>query len=971
MRADLVSDESGGRSGSARRSPDQVVDSLSQISANPAETSVLEPELLRTAGTPPAWHSVETHAALAELGSSEDFGLASIEAQRRLAKHGPNVLHQIRGPSLAALLWRQLNSPIVYLLLGSAVAAVVLGKLLDGAVVIGAVVINAAIGFVQELRAGKAMAALSRMVPQDAQVIRDGRTQSIPSSELVPGDVVFLASGDRVPADLRLLSSRYLQIEEAALTGESVPSLKDASPVGGDAAIGDQFSMAFGGTLVTSGTSRALVVATGEATELGRISHLLREAVEVQTPLTRALSSVGKWLTLAVLGVSCALLGVSLLRGYPFADAVLVAITLAVATIPEGLPAIITVALAIGVQRLAARNAIIRKLASVETLGSTTVICSDKTGTLTRNEMTVRALYTPDGTYLLSGVGYSPSGVLETTAGTPAGNAADVRALVEAGALCNDAAIHADGDRWKLTGDPTEGALVVAAMKSGVDVDRLRYDRRRLDVIPFESEHKFMATLHPATDDGNLVFIKGAHEVVLNRCNLDSIEHERATAHVATMSAQGMRVLAIGQKRVSTTTQSLQPTDVENGFQLLGLEGMIDPPRAEAITAVARCRAAGIEVKMITGDHLGTAEAIGTQLGLLRPGDKGITGAQLASLDAAALHAVAATTNVFARVAPEHKLRLVKALQGAGHIVAMTGDGVNDAPALKQANVGIAMGITGTAVSKEAADVILADDNFASIASAVEEGRRIYDNLIKSLAFVLPTNLGLGLILILAVALFPVLSIGGALVPLMPALPAQLLWINLVTAVALSLPLAFEVSEPNSMTRPPRDPSAHILGRFVIIRTVVVASLMAAGAIGLFLWEYWTEVPQHGHAVALREAQTIAVTTVVLFQIFYLFKCRSLNATAFQVGLFSNRSVFVGVGILLVLQAAFIYVPFMQSVFGTAPLQLGALARAALVAAIVLPVISAEKAIRNLIMARSVSRAAANLPAPADRGAPL
>ena len=543
-----------------------------------------------------------------------------------------------------------------------------------------------------------------------------------------------------------------------------------------------------------------------------------------------------------------------------------------------------------------------------------------------------------------------------------------MRALVEAGALCSDATIHADSDTWKVTGDPTEGALVVAAMKSGVDVDRLRHDRRRLDVIPFESEHQFMATLHRAADDANEVFIKGAHEVVLARCGLAPTEHEQALVHVAAMASRGMRVLAIGRKRVSTTTHSLQSTDVDGGFSLLGLQGMIDPPRSEAIAAVARCRTAGIGVKMITGDHLGTAEAIGTQLGLLLPGDKGVTGAQLAKLDSAALLAVAATSNVFARVAPEHKLRLVKALQGSGHIVAMTGDGVNDAPALKQANVGIAMGITGTAVSKEAADVILTDDNFASIASAVEEGRRIYDNLIKSLAFVLPANLGLGHILILAVALFPVLTIGGALVPLMPALPAQLLWVNLVTSVALSLPLAFEVSEPNSMKRPPRDPSAHILGRFVIIRTVVVASLMAAGAIGLFLWEYWTEVPRHGHAVALREAQTMAVTTVVLFQIFYLFKCRSLNATAFQVGLFSNRSVFLGVGILVALQAAFIYVPFMQSVFGTAPLTLGALARAALAAAIVLPAISVEKAVRNRTRARARVLVAPVVPARAPEG---
>ncbi len=386
---------------------------------------------------------------------------------------------------------------------------------------------------------------------------------------------------------------------------------------------------------------------------------------------------------------------------------------------------------------------------------------------------------------------------------------------------------------------------------------------------------------------------------------------------------------------------------MEAGFELLGLQGMMDPPRPEAIEAVKACHAAGITVKMITGDHLGTAEAIGARLGLLSPGGKGMTGAQLAHLDQEGLGHAATRTHVFARVAPEHKLRLVKALQERGHVVAMTGDGVNDAPALKQANVGIAMGITGTAVSKEAADVVLADDNFASIASAVEEGRRIYDNLLKSLAFVLPTNLGLGFILIAAVAFFPVLPIDGQLVPLMPVLPTQLLWVNLVASVALSLPLAFEVREPDAMRRPPRAPNSPILGRFVILRTLLVALLMAAGAVGLFLWEYWTEVPRYGHEVALREAQTMAVTTVVFFQIFYLFNCRSLRASVFQVGFFSNRTVFVGIGALLMLQAGFIYLPFMQDVFGTAALQPQALGLSALVAALVLPLISLEKALRN------------------------
>jgi len=896
-----------------------------------------------------AWHALEVQSALEILASREDRGLSSAEAKERLVRHGQNLLQTRRGPGFLPLLWRQVNNPIVFLLLGSAVLAVALGKFLDGLVVLGAVALNAVIGFLQEFRAGKAIAALSRMVPQEAQVIRDGRTQSVHSSALVPGDVILLASGDKVPADVRLLVSKNLQVEEAALTGESVPSQKAVAPLPEETSLGDQRSMAFGGTLVTTGWARALVVATGEATELGRISHLLQEVTELQTPLTRAFSSVGKLLTLMVLAVSGVLLGVSLLRGYTFADALLVAITLAVASIPEGLPAIISIVLAIGVQRMAAWNAVIRKLPSVETLGSTSVICSDKTGTLTRNEMTVQALYTPAGTYTLSGVGYSPAGELwSPSSGHLPKPPEDVRALVEAGALCGDASVHPVGATWQLSGDPTEGALVVASMKVGMDVDALRRTWQRLDVVPFESKHQFMATLHSCPGgDGHRVFIKGAPEVILRLCGTSVETHEVVMSHVAQMALRGMRVLAVGEKRVPVAAVSLQPADVENGFTILGLQGMMDPPRPEAIEAVKMCHAAGITVKMITGDHLGTAEAISRQLGLLPSGGRGMTGAQLSKLDALGLRHAAIATNVFARVAPEHKLRLVQALQDEGHVVAMTGDGVNDAPALKQANIGIAMGITGSAVSKEAADVVLADDNFASIASAVEEGRRVYDNLIKSLAFVLPTNLGLGLVLIAAVVFFPVLLVAGEHVPLMPMLPTQMLWINLAASVTLSLPLAFEVLEPDAMRRPPRKLSTPILGSFVIVRTILVALLMAAGAVGLFLWEYWTEVPRQGHAVALREAQTMAVTTVVFFQIFYLVNCRSLRSSIFHVGFFSNRTVFAGVGALLLMQAGFIYAPFMQRIFGTAALELKAVALSALVAAVVLPFIEIEKAIRN------------------------
>ena len=892
------------------------------------------------------WHAMDVAAVLAKAGSSEQ-GLSEAEAARRLESAGPNVIERGRGPGVLRLLWRQVNNPIIYLLLGSGAIAITLGKPLDGAVVLGAVVVNAIVGFIQEYRAGRDIEALSQMVPQNATVLRSANTVSVDSTRVVSGDIVQLTSGDRVPADVRLISARNLAIDEAALTGESVPVQKVTRPASEVAAIGDRHSMAYGGTLVTSGSASGVIVATGGATELGRISHLLQNVTELQTPLTRALASVARTLTVAVLAVSALLLVVSVLRDYAIADAFLVAITLAVATIPEGLPAVITIALSIGVQRMAARNAIVRRLPSVETLGSTTVICSDKTGTLTRNEMTVQALRVPSGAFAISGIGYNANGRLssdpssETLQATPP----DVRNLLDAAVLCNDAGVSrgATGE-LKVSGDPTEAALLIAARKVGIDVDALRAANPREDVIPFESEHKYMATLHRRPDGRRLVILKGAPEVVLSRLD-DQKVAAAMLGEVERLASRGMRVLALARRE--TDRPSLETSDVDSRFEWLGMLGMIDPPRPEAIAAVQACHRAGIVVKMITGDHLGTAMNIGGQLGLSAEGKGGVTGADLAHQGADELRKTVISNNVFARVAPEHKLRLVEALQAEGQVVAMTGDGVNDAPALKQSDIGIAMGITGTAASKEAADVVLADDNFASIEAAVEEGRRIFDNLIKSLAFVLPTNLGLGLILIAAVGFFPLVEVSGQWVPLLPMLPVQILWVNLVASVALSLPLAFEALEPDAMQRPPRHPGTPIMGRFVVGRTILVAVFMCAGAVAMFLWEYWRGAPRYGHEIALREAQTMAVTTVVFFQIYYLLDCRRLTAPIFRVGLFSNPTIYVGVGTLLLLQAGFTYLPFMQAVFKTAPLQPGAVGRSALVAAVIIPVIGIEKALRS------------------------
>jgi magnesium-transporting ATPase (P-type) len=898
------------------------------------------------------WHAVETDEIVALSGSVQD-GLTSEEAARRLELLGPNVLHRATREGPLLLLWRQINSPLIWVLIGSSALAIGLGKVTDGLVVLAVVVLNTLIGFVQEYRAGQAIEALMEMVPENASVVRDGRKITVPVADLVPGDVVLLASGDKVPADMRLIALKNLQVEEAALTGESVPVQKSLEAVKPDAPIGDRTNMVFGGTMVTYGTATAVVVATGARTELGRISTMLREAADLQTPLTRTLAAIGKYITIAILLVSLVMLTFGTLRmmgqglafSEAFRDSILFAIALAVGAIPEGLPAIVTIALAIGVQRMAARRAIVRKLPAVETLGSTTVICTDKTGTLTRNEMTVQEVWTGSDTYTVSGVGYEPTGVFRRDGEPLAELPDDLKILLRDAALCSDAALMLEEGVWKISGDPTEAALVVAAEKSGQSVEALRKACPRLDAIPFESEHQFMATLHAMPDATRRLILKGAPEVILRRCHLlvgdKPADPEEVLRVVERLAEKGMRVLAVAAREWSRADAELTLSDTQEGFSLRGLIGMSDPPRQEAIEAVKLCQSAGIIVKMITGDHHATAQAVGRQLGLITD-QRAVTGRQMDEMDEAQLQEAARSTNVFARVAPEHKLRLVRAIQRDNHVVAMTGDGVNDAPALKQSNIGVAMGITGTSVSKEAADIVLTDDNFASIAAAVEEGRRVYDNLIKSLAFVLPTNLGLAFILIYAVLFFPFDPQMQQL--LLPMQPIQLLWINLVATVALALPLAFEVKEPDVMRRPPRKPEEPVLSSFVIFRTVTAAVLMTAGAVGLFHWEYYTALDAGvQESLALAKAQTMAVTTVIMFQIFYMLNCRSLKDSIFKIGLFSNKAVYIGIASLLLLQAVFIYTGAMHSVFATMPLSLRDILLSALVGAIILPVISAEK----------------------------
>nr|BFD60227.1 cation-transporting P-type ATPase [Bdellovibrio sp. CKG001] len=875
-----------------------------------------------------------------KLLSSQVEGLSQEEVQKRQSKYGKNILPQAEGEGVLKIFFRQIHNPLIYILLSSSALAFLMGKSTDGTIVLFVVVINAFIGFFQEFRAGKAVQALSAMIPNKVRVIRDKQRLEIDSTDLVPGDIVHLYSGDKVAADMRLLEVKTLRIEEAALTGESVPTEKIISPVEKDKVVGDRLNMAFSGTLVSFGQGTGVVTGTGDRTELGRIAKLLKSATKVETPLTRSLDSIGKILTIAILIVAVVLLVISLWRGFPIVEAVLASITLAVAAIPEGLPAIITIALAIGVRRMALRKAVIRKLPAVETLGSTTVICSDKTGTLTKNEMTVQALWTPQADYRVTGVGYTNDGkiLLDGIILNEPGD--DIQDLLKAGVLCNDSEVVNEGENRKVQGDPTEASLIVAFEKANGVVAAIKSDHPRLDSIPFESERQYMATLH---QDGNqgVLFLKGAPEVILRAVSSEEVVVNEARSRISSYAAQGMRVLAFARK----TFQGHELTEAgcHGGFELLGLQAMIDPPREEVIQAIADCHRAGIVVKMITGDHPETAEAIARELNI-STGKPALTGSQVEKMRDEELDGLVAHMNVFARVAPEHKLRLVKALQRTGNVTAMTGDGVNDAPALKQSDIGIAMGITGTSVSKEAADLVLLDDNFTTIRTAVEEGRRIYDNLIKSLAFVLPTNLGQAFIILIAVAFFP--REEGHL--LMPILPVQILWINLVASVALSLPLAFEAKEPDIMSRPPRPPKEKVLGKFVLWRTLIVALIMALGALALFRYEL-NVARELGHDFedVVRKAQTMAVNTVIFFQIFYFLQCRSLKSTLFKIGVFSNPTAFLGIGSLILLQIAFVHLPFMNKFFHSGPLPVEDWLKSIAVGALVFPVIAFEKIVRQ------------------------
>lgn len=852
-----------------------------------------------------SWHSLDPQAVLSLLESSAD-GLSNPEATARLFNYGPNELPAAAGrPALLRFL-AQFNNILIYFLLAAAVAASLLGHVVDAGVIVAVVIVNAVVGFIQEGKAEKALNAIRNMIAPSALALRDGLRTKVPVRELVPGDIVFIEAGDRVPADLRLLRARRLLIDEALLTGESVASEKDEASAPAEAGLGDRHDMAFSGTLVAAGQAIGVVVETGMSTQIGHISRLLQSVEPLSTPLLRQIDQFARRFTWVVIVGGAILFAFAVLfRGFDWIEALIAVVALAVGIVPEGLPAVITITLAIGVRRMAARNAIIRKLPAVETLGATSVICTDKTGTLTRNEMTARRIVTIGHEILAGGSGYAPEGELVASGGSD-----DIAALaasadvLRCGLLCNDAELEIKDDRWIVNGDPMEGALIALAIKAGLNPAHARSEWPRADEIPFDAAHRFMATLHTGPDGENIVFVKGAAEALFSMAP-QTLDMEFWNSRIAAAGAEGERVLAFGMKRLARRKERLDFDDVADGVEFLGIVGFIDPPRPEVAMAVAQCRTAGIAVKMITGDHVATALAIARQLGLAED-PQAVTGAEVEAMSDARLQKIVRRVSVFARTSPEHKLRIVRALQENGLIVAMTGDGVNDAPSLRQADVGMAMGIKGTEAAKEAAEMVLLDDNFASIVNAVSEGRTVHDNIRKVISWEIPTNGAETLAVVLAIlADFN-----------LPMSATQILWANLILAATLGLVLAFEPPESGVMKRRPRSAKEPLLSPFLLWRVVIVSILLAAAALGVFFYAL-----SSGRDV--ETARTMVVNTFVVSEIFYLFNVRYLRMTSFSwQGILGTPAVLLAIAALVIAQLLFTYAPFMQALFETKPLSL-------------------------------------------------
>ena len=852
---------------------------------------------------PQAWHARTKEETCAAFATGLE-GLGHDEAARRLGTYGPNQLPAAPRPHAALRFAAQFNNALIYFLLAAALAAMLLGHVVDGVVIVIVVVVNAVVGFIQEGKAERALDAIRDMIAPHAVVVRDGERHTVDARAIVPGDVVVLEAGDRVPADIRLLRARGLSADEAILTGESVPAEKREEAVPAETALGDRLPILHSGTLVTTGQGHGVVVATGSGTEIGRISGLIGEVQALTTPLLGQINAFGRLFTWFAIGAAALLFAFAVLaRGYGWLDALMVVVALAVGAVPEGLPAVITITLAIGVRRMAARNAVVRRLPAVETLGATSVICSDKTGTLTKNEMTVRHVVTAGGVTEIAGSGYVPEGGLSG----PQDRIRD--ALARAALLCNDARLVERDGQWTVLGDPMEGALVTLAAKAGLHAEIERETRSRLDEIPFDAQHRFMATLHDDPDGTRRIFVKGAPERVLAMCK-DQADEDGTGAvdpaywrrHIDAAAAQGERVLGFATALADPRSDRLRFDMVETGLTFLGICGFIDPPRPEAVAAVAECRSAGIAVKMITGDHNGTALAIARQLAI-SDAPKALEGGALDAMPDEALRRAVEEVSVFSRATPEHKLRIVRALQENGHIVAMTGDGVNDAPAVKQADVGVAMGRKGTEAAKEAAQMVLLDDNFASIVAAVHEGRTVYDNIRKVIGWTLPSNGGEVLCVILAILLGLTL----------PMTPVQILWINMILTVTLGLVLAFEPPEPGVMRRPPRRRDAPILSRFLVWRIVFVSVLFMLGVFGIFEYALRRGYDEAG-------ARTMVVNTLVVMEIFYLFNVRYLHRTSFSlVGAMGTPAVLAAIAVVVAAQLLFTFAPFMHGLFDSAP----------------------------------------------------
>ncbi len=863
------------------------------------------------------WYALDREEAAKQLETHLEKGLSSEAAEERLVKHGYNEVQGKKGLTIWQMLLGQFKDFLVLILIAASLVSMFIGEMTDSVVIILIVILNAVLGVAQEYRAGKAMEALQKMAAPEARVIRDGRIVEIPARELVPGDLVLLEAGNYVPADLRLIEGMNLKINEASLTGESVPVEKKAGAVyEEELPLGDRLNTAYMGTVVTYGRGKGLVVSTGMNTEIGLIAEMLESYQEGETPLQRKLKEFGKLLGIASLAICGLIFVLGFIRGIPVLEMFMTAVSLAVAAIPEGLPAIVTIVLALGMQRMVKRHSIIKKLHAVETLGSVTVICSDKTGTLTQNEMTVTKIYTNGKMYSVSGEGYRPSGEFTVEDATvEPGADAHLRKLLTIGVLCNDARLeetqgNKEGERgWRILGDPTEGALVVAAAKAGILPEDLEKAMPRLQEIPFDSDRKRMTTFHPARE-GYTAFIKGAPDVLLNLSTkiyregriLPITDEDKADILEAnrSMATRALRVLALGYREMAEIPGQPDPDDIERDIIFAGLVGMIDPPRPEAGEAIKVCRNAGIKPVMITGDYKDTAVAIAKELGVMTEGSKVLSGTDLDAIDDEELVSAAKEVSVYARVSPIHKLRIVDAIKKNGHIVAMTGDGVNDAPALKRSDIGVAMGITGTDVAKETADMILTDDNFASIVAAVEEGRVIYSNIRKFIFFLLSCNIAEILIIFAAM-------ITGLPVPLKPI---QLLWLNLLTDAFPALALGMEEKEPGIMKKPPRDPAEPIMDGRMKWQIGIQSTFMTLAVLGAFIYAL-------NFKDGIQTARTFAFATLIFSELLRAYTSRSETHSVFSLGLFRNKYMIAGTLCSFLLLLAVIYVPYLRTVFDT------------------------------------------------------